>query len=269
MKSGESLRSAPIARRSCAFSAATNFRKVALTPSGGDVPAGAIVSSPTLATVARIIAKRALTCWPREPNRSPPPRSVRGARPATVSAACAGMVASAGGRRPRVSSLAVVTEHQKLAVHLRWESLPPAATVDDEIIEVVAQRNSVLPQPGEVVGDSRKLLRQRQRLDLCRNAGEPLAGRGQLLVQRLHPPPIELGDGLARDLIVNSSHATPMPYDANDSTNASDPHATRTSKRHCNGARQREVHQSSMSIQPVPAAVGVILLFFRSRTPVN
>ena len=67
-------------------------------------------------------------------------------------------------------------------MYFGWESLAAPAPVSQKVIQVQLQLGVVVPHASEVVGNSRKPLQQRKRLDLRGQSCGPPRRRGQLLV---------------------------------------------------------------------------------------
>jgi hypothetical protein len=85
---------------------------------------------------------------------------------------------------------AVRAKLHELVMNFWGKAKTPAAPVGQQVIEISRKGNVVLPQAGDGVGNSRKPLQQRQRLDLYRKTCGPSQRCRQLLIKWLRPSPV-------------------------------------------------------------------------------
>ena len=88
------------------------------------------------------------------------------------------------------STFTICAKLNKLVVNLGWESEASPAAVYQEVVQILPHGNVVPPQASDGVGNSRKILKQCQRLDLHWKAGSPPHRGGQLLIEWLRPSPV-------------------------------------------------------------------------------
>jgi hypothetical protein len=67
-----------------------------------------------------------------------------------------------------VLTIAVLAKHQKFVMYFGRKALAAPAAVGQEVIQVPLQFGVVMPYASQVVGNSRKPLEERERLDLGR-----------------------------------------------------------------------------------------------------
>jgi hypothetical protein len=65
-------------------------------------------------------------------------------------------------------AIEVLAKHQEFLMYFGWKSLAAPAAIGQEVIQAQPQFGGVIPHASEVVGNSRKPLQERKRLNFGR-----------------------------------------------------------------------------------------------------